>query len=75
MLDVNPCWFLREDCNKTEDETQWHADVEDEVSEMREEYEEDYQGEISRYKEAIMEWKEYMKQKVIHRGTNQPFYS
>ena len=31
---------------------------------MREEYEEDYQGEIERYKEALAQWKEYIKQKV-----------
>ncbi|XP_072045143.1 coiled-coil and C2 domain-containing protein 2A-like isoform X2 [Amphiura filiformis] len=57
----------KEESNKREDEAVWKADIEDEVSEMREEYEEDYQGEIERYKEALIEWKDYMKQKKANK--------
>ncbi len=57
--------FFREDSNKAEDQALWKAIQDDEVDEMRGEYEEDYRGEIERYRTQLATWKEHNKLQVM----------
>ena len=58
-------FVFREDSNRAEDQAVWKAIQEEEVDQMRGDYEEDYRGEVERYRTQLATWKENHKLKVI----------
>ncbi|XP_038057381.1 coiled-coil and C2 domain-containing protein 2A-like isoform X2 [Patiria miniata] len=53
----------KEESNKVLDQAEWKAALEEDVEEMRLEYEEDHQGEMERYRTQLAAWKEQNKLK------------
>eukprot|EP00057_Strongylocentrotus_purpuratus_P020191 XP_011674665.1 PREDICTED: coiled-coil and C2 domain-containing protein 2A [Strongylocentrotus purpuratus] len=57
----------KEEANAHEDEAVWKREIEDEIEEMRQNHDDDYQMQMDRYRAALQEWKDGNKAKVCLR--------
>ncbi|XP_030838722.1 coiled-coil and C2 domain-containing protein 2A isoform X2 [Strongylocentrotus purpuratus] len=53
----------KEEANAHEDEAVWKREIEDEIEEMRQNHDDDYQMQMDRYRAALQEWKDGNKAK------------